>query len=114
MIVVTLIKYSYLYGMKERQQQGGKRQGSGRPRQEPTQVIRVPYSLIDTVNAMIEAHKGKKARRKAQRVSNKVVAKKVSVRKTIEAKEVVYNCGCSLNGTLFRRANGCRLERLKH
>ena len=114
MIVVTLIKSLYLWGMKEKQYHGGKRQGSGRPRQEPTQVIRIPYSLIDTVNAMIEEHKDKEARRKAKRGSNKVVAKKVSVRKPIEAKEIVYNCGCSLNGTLFRRANGCRLERLKH
>ena len=39
--------------MKERTAQGGKRQGSGRPRQEPTQVIRVPYSLIDTVKFYI-------------------------------------------------------------
>ena len=114
MIVVTLIKSLYLCGMKEKQYHGGKRQGAGRPWQEPTQVIRVPYSLIDTVNAMIEAHRDKEAQRQVQRVSNKVVAKKVSVRKPIEAKEVVYSCGCALNGTLFRRANGCRLERLKH
>ena len=100
--------------MKEKQYHGGKRQGSGRPRQEPTQVIRVPYSLIDTVNAMIEAYKAKEAQRQVQSGSNKVVAKKVSLRKPIEAKEIVYNCGCSLNGTLFRRANGCRLERSKH
>ena len=100
--------------MKERTTQGGKRQGAGRPRQEPTQVIRVPYSLIDTVNAMIEAYKAKEAQRQVQRGSNKVVAKKVSVRKSIEAKEVVYNCGCSLTGTLFRRSTGCRVERLKH
>ena len=99
--------------MKEKKQ-GGKRQGAGRPRQEPTQVIRVPYSLIDTVNAMIEVYKAKEAQRQVQRGSNKVVAKKVSVRKPIEVKEVVYSCGCALNGTLFRRANGCRLERLKH
>lgn len=100
--------------MKERTAQGGKRQGSGRPRQEPTQVIRVPYSLIDTVNTMIEAYKAKEAQRQVQMGSNKVVAKKVSVRKPIEAKEVGYSCGCALNGTLFRRANGCRLERSKH
>ena len=96
--------------MKERTTQGGKRQGAGRPRQEPTQVIRVPYSLIDTVNAMIEAHKDKEVRRKAQRVTPMV--KKAS--NPIRSKEVGYSCGCSLNGTLFRRANGCRLERLKH
>ena len=96
--------------MKERTTQGGKRQGAGRPSQEPTQVIRVPYSLIDTVNAMIEAHKDKEVRRKAQRVTPTV--KKAS--NPIQSKEVGYSCGCSLNGTLFRRANGCRLERLKH
>ena len=96
--------------MKERTTQGGKRQGAGRPRQEPTQVIRVPYSLIDTVNAMIEAHKDKEVRRKAQRVTPTI--KKAS--DPIRSKEVGYSCGCSLNGTLFRRANGCRLERLKH
>ena len=96
--------------MKERTTQGGKRQGAGRPRQEPTQVIRVPYSLIDTVNAMIEAHKDKEVRRKAQRVTPTI--KKAS--NPIQSKEVGYSCGCSLNGTLFRRANGCRLERLKH
>ena len=96
--------------MKERTAQGGKRQGAGRPRQEPTQVIRVPYSLIDTVNAMIEAHRGKEARRKAQRASHP--AKKAS--NLTPVKEVMYSCGCALNGILFRRANGCRLERLKH
>ena len=110
MIVVTLIKCLYLWGMEETQQQGGKRQGSGRPRKEPTQVIRVPYSLIDTVNAMIEAHRGKEAKRVAQMVER--TTKKVSAPE--HSKEVVYSCGCSLNGTLFRRANGCRLERLKH
>ena len=96
--------------MKEKQYHGGKRQGSGRPRQEPTQVIRVPYSLIYTVNTMIEAHRGKEVRRKAQMVTPKI--KKAS--NPIQSKEVVYSCGCALNGTLFRRANGCRLERLKH
>ena len=96
--------------MKEKQYHGGKRQGSGRPRQEPTQVIRVPYSLIDTVNAMIEAHRGKEAHRQAQRVTPTI--KKAS--DPIQSKEVVYRCGCALNGTLFRRANGCRLERSKH
>ena len=96
--------------MKERTAQGGKRQGSGRPRQEPTQVIRVPYSLIDTVNAMIEAHRGKEAHRQAQRVTPTI--KKAS--NPVQSKEVRYSCGCALNGTLFRRANGCRLERSKH
>ena len=96
--------------MKEKQYHGGNRQGSGRPRQEPTQVIRVPYSLIDTVNAMIEAYKAKEAHRQAQRVMP--IIKKAS--KQEHSNEVVYSCGCSLNGTLFRRANGCRLERLKH
>ena len=96
--------------MKEKQYHGGKRQGSGRPRQEPTQVIRVPYSLIDTVNAMIEAHRVKEVRRKAQMGS--YPANKAS--DLTPVKEVVYSCGCALNGTLFRRANGCRLERLKH
>lgn len=96
--------------MKDKQYHGGKRQGSGRPRQEPTQVIRVPYSLIDTVNAMIEAHRGKEVIRKAQRVTHTI--KKAS--KQEHSKEVVYSCGCALNGTLFRRANGCRLERSKH
>ena len=110
MIVVTLIKYLYLWGMEEKQYHGGKRQGAGRPRQEPTQVIRVPYSLIDTVNAMIEEHKDKEVRRKAQRVTPTI--KKAS--NPIQSKEVGYNCGCSLNGALFRRANGCRLERSKH
>ena len=110
MIVVTLIKSLYLWGMKERTAQGGKRKGSGRPRQEPTQVIRVPYSLIDTVNAMIEAYKAKEAHRQAQRVMPMI--KKAS--KQEHSKEVVYSCGCSLNGTLFRRANGCRVERSKH
>ena len=110
MIVVTLTKHLYLWGMKERAAQGGKRQGSGRPRQEPTQVIRVPYSLIDTVNAMIEEHRGKEAHRQAQRVTPTI--KKASDLNPV--KEVVYSCGCALNGTLFRRANGCRLERSKH
>ena len=96
--------------MKEKQYHGGKRQGSGRPRQEPTQVIRVPYSLIDAVNAMIKEHKDKEAQRKAQRVTPMI--KKAS--NLTPVKEVVYSCGCALNGTLFRRANGCRLERLKH
>ena len=96
--------------MKEKQYHGGKRQGAGRPRQEPTQVIRVPYSLIDTVNAMIKEHKDKEVRRKAQRVAPTI--KKAS--NLTPVKEVVYSCGCALNGTLFRRANGCRLERLKH
>ena len=96
--------------MKEKQYHGGKRQGSGRPRQEPTQVIRVPYSLIDEVNAMIEAHKDKEVRRKAQRVTPMI--KKAS--DLTPVKEVMYTCGCALNGTLFRRANGCRLERSKH
>ena len=96
--------------MKERTTQGGKRQGSGRPRQEPTQVIRVPYSLIDTVNTMIKEHKDKEARRKAQMVTPMI--KKAS--NLTPVKEVMYSCGCALNGTLFRRANGCRLERLKH
>ena len=96
--------------MKEKQYHGGKRQGSGRPRQEPTQVIRVPYSLIDTVNAMIKEHKDKEIRRKAQRVTPTI--KKTSNQTPV--KEVVYSCGCALNGTLFRRANGCRLERSKH
>ena len=96
--------------MKERTAQGGKRQGSGRPRQEPTQVIRVPYSLIDAVNAMIKEHKDKEIRRKAQRVTPMI--KKAS--NLTPVKEVGYSCGCSLNGTLFRRANGCRLERSKH
>ena len=110
MIVVTLTKSLYLWGMKERKTQGGKRQGSGRPRQEPTQVIRVPYSLIDTVNTMIEEHKDKEVRRKAQRVTP-MIKKAINL---TPVKEVVYSCGCALNGTLFRRANGCRLERLKH
>ena len=96
--------------MKERTTQGGKRQGAGRPRQEPTQVIRVPYSLIDTVTAMIEEHKDKEVLRKAQRVTP--IIKKAS--NPIRSKEVGYSCGCALNGTLFRRANGCRLERSKH
>ena len=96
--------------MKEKQYHGGKRQGSGRPKQEPTQVIRVPYSLIDTVNAMIKEHKDKEVRRKAQRVTPMI--KKVSDLNPV--KEVVYSCGCALNGALFRRANGCRLERSKH
>lgn len=96
--------------MKERTIQGGTRQGAGRPRQEPTQVIRVPYSLIDTVNAMIKEHKDKEVRRKAQRVTPTI--KKAS--DPIRSKEVGYSCGCALNGTLFRRANGCRLERSKH
>ena len=96
--------------MKEKQYHGGKRQGSGRPRQEPTQVIRVPYSLIDTVNTMIKEHKDKEVLRKAQRVTPTI--KKAS--KQEHSKEVVYSCGCALNGTLFRRANGCRLERSKH
>lgn len=93
--------------MKERQQQGGKRQGSGRPRKEPTQVIRVPYSLIDTVNAMIEAHRGREAQRQAVRPTTAKAS-------TPKSEEVLYSCGCALNGTLFRRANGCRVERLKH
>ena len=96
--------------MEDRHTQGGKRQGAGRPRQEPTQVIRVPYSLIDTVNAMIEAHRGKEAQRQVQRVTPTI--KKAS--NPIQSKEVGYSCGCALNGTLFRRANGCRLERSKH
>ena len=96
--------------MKEKQHHGGKRQGSGRPRQEPSQVIRVPYSLIDTVNSMIKEHKDKEIRRKAQRVTPMI--KKAS--DLTPVKEVMYRCGCALNGTLFRRANGCRLERSKH
>ena len=59
---------------------------------------------------MIEEYRGKEAQRQAQRVAHTV--KEASV--PTESKGVVYNCGCSLNGTLFRRANGCRLERLKH
>ena len=110
MIVVTLIKSLYLWDMKEKQYHGGKRQGSGRPRQEPTQAIRVPYSLIDTVNAMIEEHKDKEVLRKAQSVMPTI--KKAS--KQEHSNEVVYSCGCALNGTLFRRANGCRVERSKH
>lgn len=96
--------------MEERQQQGGKREGAGRPRKEPTQVIRVPYSLIDKVNDMIEAHRGKEVQRQAERVPHTI--KKAS--RPTQSKEIVYSCGCALNGTLFRRANGCRVERLKH
>ena len=110
MIVVTSIKYLYLWGMKEKQYHGGKRQGSGRPMQEPTQVTRVPYSLIDTVNTMIKEHKDKEVIRKAQRVTPTI--NKAS--DLTPAKEVVYSCGCALDGTLFRRANGCRVERSKH
>ena len=73
-------------------------------------MIRVPYSLIDTVNAMIEAYKAKEAQRQVQ--SGSYPANKAS--DLTPVKEVVYSCGCALNGALFRRANGCRLERLKH
>lgn len=95
--------------MKERTTQGGKRQGAGRPLTEPTQVVRIPYSLLDTVNAMIAAHKGKEAQRQAKKAAQ---IKNVSIPE--QSIEVVYSCGCALNDTLFRRANGCRLERLKH
>ena len=96
--------------MEERHTQGGKRQGAGRPRKEPTQVVRVPYSLLDKVNAMIEEYRGNEVQRQTQKVTHTV--KKDHIHK--QPKEIQYKCGCTLNGILFRRANGCRLERLSH
>jgi hypothetical protein len=39
---------------------GGKREGSGRKALEPTVVRRIPVSLVDKVDAMIEKHKKKR------------------------------------------------------
>lgn len=96
--------------MEETHAQRGKRAGAGRPRKEPTQVVRIPYSLLDTVNAMIEEYRGNEVQRQAQKVTHTV--KKDHIHK--QPKEIQYKCGCSLNGTLFRRVTGCRVERLSH
>lgn len=38
---------------------GGKREGSGRKKLEPTKLIRVPISLIPAVKKLIDKHKKK-------------------------------------------------------
>lgn len=38
---------------------GGSRAGAGRKAGEPTQVIRVPVSLVDEILALVSAHKAK-------------------------------------------------------
>ncbi|PLC59304.1 hypothetical protein CIK00_03275 [Photobacterium carnosum] len=38
---------------------GGKRDGAGRKKSEPTTTIRVPVSLIPTINKLVMEHKGK-------------------------------------------------------
>jgi len=45
---------------------GGKREGSGRKKGEPTKTIRVPESLIDEVKKLIERHKKKKVQNESR------------------------------------------------
>lgn len=35
---------------------GGKRKGAGRPKKEPTKLMRIPVSLVEKVLKLIEKH----------------------------------------------------------
>jgi len=43
--------------MRLKGKHGGKRDGTGRPKGEPTTTIRIPNSLLETMHKMIVKHK---------------------------------------------------------
>jgi hypothetical protein len=42
--------------MKAKPTHGGKRKGAGRPKKEPTKILRVPASIIPKVKKLIHDH----------------------------------------------------------
>lgn len=58
---IGVLKECSLKKQNIQKKRGGKREGAGRKKQEPTVVIRVPKSLEEKVKNMIEEHKKKTA-----------------------------------------------------
>lgn len=68
---------------------GGKRTGAGRKESEATKVMRIPISLVDEVNKLIQAHNTKA--------------------KTMKQPTKLYNCDCTVIGYT---ANGKEIVRV--
>lgn len=49
--------------MEKRSKRGGTRPGAGRKKKEATVVVRIPVSLLDQVEQLVERHRAKTAKK---------------------------------------------------
>lgn len=74
-------------------------------------------SAVARVNALLDEIANEMRESDSNDVSPMVASAKTTLTNKAPSKQIdsiIYECGCSYDGGIFRRASGCKVDRVRH